>query len=282
MNPSSRLTRLLTAGACAIAAAALSVACGGGTTTPDPPPQTTPTLVSVSVSPATVVGGNTVQGTVTLTAAPTSAATVTLSSNNAAATPSGTATVNAGATSATFNVTTAVVAASTAVGISAAFGGATQSTTLTVTPVPPPTLVANFVVTSLSPARRKTDKDNDPVTILPAGTADACPLINSGNPELDCLFNAATSTGSIVKYVWTYSFGTKQQVDETESAQMEPKAAGCGFFGNQEGATRTDGAVQFIQMTVQLQLRDSANNLSAPKMNQNVRIFPAGNCGYGF
>ena len=89
-----------------------------------------------------MVGGNTAQGTATLTsAAPAGGALVTLSSSNlsVAAVPAS-ATVAAGALSAPFTVGTVSVTASTLATITAAFGGATRSATLTVTPtaVPPP------------------------------------------------------------------------------------------------------------------------------------------------
>src|SRR5207249_2552642 len=104
-------------------------------------PQAAPaaaSLSAVSVSPTSVVGGNSSQGTVTLTAgAPTGGAVVSLSSANAtvAAVPAS-VTVAAGATSATFTITTTAVTASTAVSISATFAGVTRTAVLTVNPPP--------------------------------------------------------------------------------------------------------------------------------------------------
>jgi hypothetical protein len=97
-------------------------------------------LSSLSVNPASVTGGNSSTGTVTLSdAAPSGGAVVTLLSNNtsAASVPSS-VTVAAGATSATFTVSTSAVAASTTVTISVSYNGATKSASLTVTPTPPP------------------------------------------------------------------------------------------------------------------------------------------------
>ena len=226
-----------------------------------------------------MVGGNTVQGTVTLSAAPATATSVALSSSGPAATVPSSVTVAAGATTATFTVTTTVVTSSTSITISATFDGTTRSTVpvLTITPVP---LAANFTVTSLSAAQRRTNADPNPVVLLPAGTADACPLINSSNPVLDCRFDGATSTGPVTAYVWTYAFGTQTRTETTTTPQLRPTASGCGFFAGQTGAAA--GGVQFIGMSVQLQVRDGSGNLSAVRTNQNVRIFPAGLCGYGF
>lgn len=93
-------------------------------------------LSSVSVSPATVVGGLPVTGTVTLnTAAPPGGAPLTLSSNNAAATVPATASVKQGATSATLPITTSVVTANVTANIWASYAGVTETVRLTVTPL---------------------------------------------------------------------------------------------------------------------------------------------------
>jgi hypothetical protein len=105
---------------------------------PSPGPAT---LSALTLSPTNVVGGNSVQGTVTLTsAAPSGGAVVTLSSSNTAvATVSASVTVAGGATSATFTISTQTVTASSSVTISAAYGGVSKTATLTVTAQPPPT-----------------------------------------------------------------------------------------------------------------------------------------------
>ncbi len=99
-----------------------------------------PALSAIALSPTSVVGGNTAQGTATLTnAAPAGGALVALSSSNpSTATVPANVSVAAGATSRTFSVSTLSVTASTLATITAAFGGATRSATLTVTPPAPP------------------------------------------------------------------------------------------------------------------------------------------------
>src|SRR3989454_324616 len=97
-------------------------------------------LSSLALNPASVTGGNSSTGTVTLSgAAPSGGAVVTLSSSNTvvARVPSS-VTVAAGARSATFTVSTSAVTASTTVSISGTYGGVTRSASLTVTPAPPP------------------------------------------------------------------------------------------------------------------------------------------------
>jgi hypothetical protein len=114
---------------------------GGGVTqsatltvTPAAPPPVT--LSAIALSPSTVVGGNSSQGTATLaSAAPSGGAAVTLtSSNTSRATVPASITVPAGATSATFTVSTASVTASTSATISGVSGGVSRSAVLTVTP----------------------------------------------------------------------------------------------------------------------------------------------------
>jgi hypothetical protein len=127
---------------------------GGGVTLSAPltvtPQASGPTLSSLSLSPTSVVGGSTSQGTVTLSsAAPSGGTVVTLSSGNTnVATVPPSVTVPAGSSSAAFTVTTKAVAAATSVVISAT-SGATTTATLTVNPAPAGPLPAP---TLLSPA----------------------------------------------------------------------------------------------------------------------------------
>jgi hypothetical protein len=113
-----------------------------------------PSLAGIALNPASVVGGNTSQGTASLTsAAPSGGAVVMLSSSNTStATVPASVTVPAGAFSATFTVSTASVTASTSLTISGAFGGATPSATLTVTPPPPPPPPASLSTVAVNPA----------------------------------------------------------------------------------------------------------------------------------
>jgi hypothetical protein len=113
-----------------------------------------PSLAGIALNPASVVGGNTSQGTASLTsAAPSGGAVVTLSSSNtSAATVPASVTVPAGAFSTTFTVSTASVTASTSLTISGTYGGATRSATLTVTPPPAPPPPASLSTVVVNPA----------------------------------------------------------------------------------------------------------------------------------
>jgi hypothetical protein len=111
-------------------------------------------LSAITLDPTSVVGGNSAQGTVTLTsAAPPGGAVVTLSSGNlAVATLPASATVPAGATSASFAIATTPVTAPTLATLTAAFGGTTRSASLTVTPPAPPPPPLGPASLSVSPA----------------------------------------------------------------------------------------------------------------------------------
>ena len=100
-------------------------------TTTTPPP---PSVSALSLSPATVIGGQSSTGTVTLTsAAPSGGLVVALaSSNTSAATVPASVTVAAGSSSATFTVTTLSGSTTRTSTISAAAGGVTRTATLTV------------------------------------------------------------------------------------------------------------------------------------------------------
>jgi hypothetical protein len=87
---------------------------------------------SVTVSPSSVVGGNTSTGTVTLNATPLLPVIVTLSSNNSAASVPLFVTILGGRNNTTFSISTNPVGAQTTATITATYG-ATASSSLTIT-----------------------------------------------------------------------------------------------------------------------------------------------------
>jgi hypothetical protein len=97
----------------------------------------TPSVTSVTLNPASVLGGNSSQGTVTLSGTALSGgATVTLtSSNTAAAQVPASVVVPAASLSATFAITTSSVSSPTSSVISASYSSSTQTATLDVTQV---------------------------------------------------------------------------------------------------------------------------------------------------
>jgi hypothetical protein len=152
------------------------------TVTPPPPPPPAASLSAVSVSPTSVVGGASAQGTVTLTAAaPTGGFGVTLSSDSSAATVPASVTVPASATSATFTISTTMVTASTVATVTGSAGGVTRTAALTVTPSPPPSQTATLTVTA-------TGRGGETVTSSPAGIA--VPVGSTGS--------ASFATGTVI------------------------------------------------------------------------------------
>ena len=100
-------------------------------------PPATLTVTSLTISTASIAGGGTTEGTVTLSgAAPAGGTSVTLASDSASAVVPASIVVSAGASSAVFAVTTTSVAAETDATISASSGGVTRTAVLRLTPAP--------------------------------------------------------------------------------------------------------------------------------------------------
>ena len=188
---------------------------------------TTASLSSVSVNPATVVGGNGSTGTVTLTAAaPGAGLLVNLSSSNAAvAAVPPSVTVAAGVTSASFAVTTSSVAASTAVTITGAQGATTRTATLTVNPVPPP---ASLSAITLSPS-----------TVTGGGSATGTATLTSAAPSGGAVVSLSSSnTAASVPASVTVPAGATSATFtvSTPAVTASTSSTISGSFG---GATRS-------------------------------------------
>ncbi|HEV2765340.1 MAG TPA: VCBS repeat-containing protein, partial [Pyrinomonadaceae bacterium] len=100
-----------------------------------PPAANTPVLSSLTLNPASVAGGSSSQGTVTISAPASSPTTVSLSSSGApiVSVPAG-VTIPAGATSASFTVSTSSVSSSFNSTITATLNGLSRTAVLTVNP----------------------------------------------------------------------------------------------------------------------------------------------------
>jgi hypothetical protein len=103
----------------------------------NPAPVPSALLASLSVSPTSVIGGQSSIGSVSLSGpAPSGGATVSLFSANAAATVPATVTVPANTMAGNFSVSTSVVNALSVGNITANYAGITKTTTLSVQPTP--------------------------------------------------------------------------------------------------------------------------------------------------
>ena len=212
------------------------------------------------MSPASVEGGGANStGTVRLTSqAPGGGATVTLTSDNiAVATVPSSVTVATGSTANTFTVTTLSVNDNKTVTITAAYSGVTKTGTVIVTSVG---LRAVFSV-----------KDG-------VRGSDTCTITDIAG-ALDCKFDGGESKGSISKYYWTTTVGSSVTEFNTTSASSAPQTI-CDSFKGGTPVT-VDGRAQYINMTVKLQVADSADKKSDPA-SKTVKVYPNSQCNYGF
>jgi hypothetical protein len=139
--------------------------------TPPPPPALT--VSAVTLNPTSIVGGNNVQGTVTLSATASAATSVTLASNSPQATVPASVTVAAGASSATFTVATFSVTATTTATISATLNGVTRSASLAINPTsaPPPPSADRVSIT-----RAEYDSDKRVLRVEATSTSSSATL----------------------------------------------------------------------------------------------------------
>jgi hypothetical protein len=156
-------------------------------------------LSAITLNPSTVVGGNSSQGTATLTgAAPAGGALVTLTSSNTnVATVPARVTVPAGATSATFSVGTVSVAASTSVTIDGTYGSVSRSATLTVTP-PSQTATLTVGATGRSGERIRSSPAGIDVAVgssESASFATGTVITLSATNDRDVVWSGACSSG---------------------------------------------------------------------------------------
>jgi uncharacterized repeat protein (TIGR03803 family) len=116
---------------------------GRGTIYTMQPVSTSLTVSSVTVSPTSLQGGSSAQGTLTLSGpAPSGGMAVVLGSNSSFATPVGPVAVAPGATTANFSIVTEAVPQNTTIQISAFVGSSSRHASLTLTPPPTVTLVS--------------------------------------------------------------------------------------------------------------------------------------------
>jgi hypothetical protein len=213
-------------------------------------------LSTMTLSVATVVGGNPVTGTVNLTAsAPVGGAAVAVTASDPITAP-GTVTVPAGATSATFSVATRLVGGTIAGTVTASYGGASASAGLSVTK--PTVATASFGVTGPT-------------------ESDTCTIGNGGN-TLNCTFNGSTSTapGNIVAWDWSYRVATTIALTTTGPVLTNP-SVDCGWL---PAPPLPAGGPTWLPLIVTLKVRDDLGNVSAELTNSGARVFPQGVCGY--
>lgn len=215
------------------------------------------TLVAITVASPSVVGGDSINGTVRLSGpAPVAGAVVALSGGDPIILPANVM-VPAGATSGTFSAFTRAVGGTISSTITGSYEGSSASVVVAITP--PTTATARFGVTG------------------PTET-ETCTLINGGN-TINCTFNGSTSTapGTIVAWDWTYGVA-KTFSRTTTGAVLTMPAVDCSVIP--APPLPPAPADQWFSMVVTLVVHDNLGNVSAPVSDREVRLFPQGVCGF--
>ena len=215
-------------------------------------------LSTLALSTNSVVGGDSVVGTVTLTdAAGPGGAAVLLSAADPVSLPAS-VTVLSGQRSASFAVSTRPVGGTIVANIRASYAGASAAAILSVTPP----ASANAAVAGFG--------------ISGTTVTDTCVLTNNGN-NLECTFDGSLSTapGRIVAWEWSYTvFTTITQT--TTGPVLNLPVANCGFL---PPPPLPEGQSSY-RLTVTLRNRDSLGNVSAVASDDGARVLPNGLCGF--
>jgi uncharacterized repeat protein (TIGR03803 family) len=167
-------------------------------------PPVTPT--SLALNPASVQGGASSTGTVTLSGIAPAGGTVVTLASIAAATVSSSVTVPPGGTTASFSISTSAVTADTTATITASTGGQSQQAVLTITAKPSISLSA----VSISPTTvRSGDNAQGTVTLTgPAPAGGAIVTLSSGNTAIGTV--PASVTVGAGKTSATFTVATKR------------------------------------------------------------------------
>jgi len=254
--PAGATSGTFTITAVAIGAANISASANGGSAQSSLTVTPRAALASLTLSSATVVGGTSVQGTVTLTgAAPAGGAAVTFTGGDPVIVPVNVV-VPAGALSTTFSIETRGVGGTISSTITASAGGGSASVVLSVTR--PTIATASFGITG------------------PTET-ETCAMANAGT-TINCTFNGSTSSGpgTIVAWDWTYTVAKTFSQTTTGAALANP-TVDCNLL---PAPPLPAGANLWLPLTVTLKVHDSLGNVSAVVTDSGARLFPQGSCGY--
>jgi hypothetical protein len=215
-------------------------------------------MSSLTLSAASVVGGNSVTGTATLNgAAPDGGAVVALTGGDPV-TVAATVTVPAGAASAAFSIGTRAVGGTISATISGSYGGGSASAALAVTaPVAVTVATASFGVTGPT-------------------ESDTCAMSNNGG-TINCTFNGSTSSAPGTITAWDWSYGVSNAFTQTTSGPvLTNPTVDCSMLP----AAPFPAGTTWFPLTVTLTIHDSLGNVSSKAVNSGARIFPQGSCGF--
>ena len=173
-----------------------------------------PALSSLSISPTSILGGNTSLGMVTLSgSAPSGGLVVSLSSNDSAASIPPSVTVPTGNSSAIFTITTSSVSVPTAVTLSASYNGGSRNAVLTVNPAPAsialtPASLTFTAVEGITPANQIISLTNSGSgslewTATADATAPAWLNVSPANGNGNATLTASVNTTGLVPGTYT-------------------------------------------------------------------------------
>jgi hypothetical protein len=225
-----------------------------GTFTVTASPAALVSILAMRLSALSVVGGDSVTGTVILTAgAPAGGAVVSLASIDPLTVPAS-VTVVAGQLSATFPISTRTVGSTLSGLVTGSYGGTSAFAALSVTH----SAVATAVLGVSGPTE-----------------SDTCTLTNSGN-TLNCTFDGSASTapGTIIAWNWTYGVvGTLAQT--TSGPRLTMPAFNCSLLPPPPFPPGTPNFTMIVTLTI----HDSLGNV-ASNTDSGVRLLPQGTCGF--
>ncbi len=207
-----------------------------------------PTLASLTLDTASVVGGKSATGAVALSGAGAAcqAQTVTLSSSDdGVASVPASVTVPAGADGATFTIATRAVTSTTAVTIVASLNGTSRSATLTVNPPAPPSAVSNDNLADaasldlpgifVGDTSKATMEPGEPVL---SGT---CAVLGFHQLQRSVWFKLTPSQSGVLT-VSTANAGTN--FDSVLALYADPGSGGVGSLGTPMGCDNNGDALR--------------------------------------
>ena len=180
-----------------------------------------PSLSTLSLSPGTLVGGNSPTGTVTLNGpAPTGGSIVAISDNSSAAQTPASVTVAAGSRTATFTITTSGVGTSTSATITATLG-VTRTATLTIT-------VASLSSLTLSPS-----------TVTGGSSSTGTVTLNGAAPPTGAVILLSSSSTSVAQVPASVTIpgGSRSASFTVTTSPVHGRSA--RIYGTYRGMTRS-------------------------------------------
>jgi len=115
-------------------------------------------------------------------------------------------------------------------------------------------------------------------TVANAAGPDICRIEVGSGGRLDCTFDGSTSLGAPTTWSWSFIVATATGTSGPRNVPTFIPNPGCGFFATKATQIGSTGAVQMIVRLIVSKTGGQSEEVT----NQNVRLFPQQQCGYGF